>query len=103
MILMCWVGSVVTKKVLSMPAVQRAQSVSIYLSMETGEINTAELVESLYQSNKKVFIPRCKGDIMHMVHIPTLEALRSLPKNKWGIPEPRFDQPLEEGLKLNCF
>ncbi|KAF9344540.1 hypothetical protein BGX34_005565, partial [Mortierella sp. NVP85] len=44
-----------------------------------------------YDIEKSCYVPRCKGKIMDMVKITSWEDFLSLPKNKWGIPEPKFD------------
>ncbi|KAJ2686083.1 hypothetical protein IWW39_003863 [Coemansia spiralis] len=76
--------------VLALPAFQRAQHVSIYLSMDSAEAQTYGLVEQALASGKSVYVPRCRGQQMDMVRITNLQGLTP---NAWGIPEPSHSEP----------
>lgn len=73
-----------------------SQHPSIFLSMPSGEIDTAPLVEILLQEKEKVYIPKVIGPHagdMIMIPIDSMDTIHNFPKSKWGIPEP----PLPEG------
>ncbi|KKF96437.1 putative 5-formyltetrahydrofolate cyclo-ligase [Ceratocystis platani] len=73
-----------------------ATSISIFLSMPTGEVQTREIVKHALQSGKAVYIPylhktpphlECTPKrVMDMVRIQDLEDYESLQPDKWGIP-----------------
>jgi hypothetical protein len=42
----------ITERVLSIPAIRECNSVSCYLSMEAGEVNTSIIVDALLQSGE---------------------------------------------------
>ncbi|KAJ1970209.1 hypothetical protein H4R34_006098, partial [Dimargaris verticillata] len=42
---------------------------------------------------KNCFVPRCTPTDMEMVLVHDMADFQSLPKNKWGIPEPKMDHP----------
>ncbi|KIJ62171.1 hypothetical protein HYDPIDRAFT_182931 [Hydnomerulius pinastri MD-312] len=81
----------IVAKVLSLPAFQSCKTVSCYLSMPTGEMQTDALVLNiLADSGKKLFIPSIKSKNGHMdfVRLYDKEDYRTLPIGLWGIPEP---------------
>ncbi|KAJ2464874.1 hypothetical protein GGI03_002979 [Coemansia sp. RSA 2337] len=75
---------------LAHPAFQRAQHISIYLSMDSAEAQTYGLVETALAAGKSVYVPRCRGQQMDMVRITSLLGLKP---NAWGIPEPSHSEP----------
>ncbi|KAJ2064593.1 hypothetical protein GGI17_000920 [Coemansia sp. S146] len=75
---------------LSHPTFQRAQHISIYLSMDSGEAQTYGLVDQALAAGKSVYVPRCRGQQMDMVRITNLVGLK---RNTWGIPEPSDTEP----------
>ncbi|ORX70326.1 5-formyltetrahydrofolate cyclo-ligase-like protein [Linderina pennispora] len=82
----------VAKQVVQLSAYQRAQHISIYISMDSGELQTRQLLYDALESGKRVYVPRCDGTFMDMVELQGKEDLESLPKNRWGIPEPAKDR-----------
>ncbi|KAJ2156148.1 hypothetical protein GGF46_005380 [Coemansia sp. RSA 552] len=85
-------SSKVIEHVLALPAYTAAQHVSIYISMDRGELQTRPLIEHALGSGKTVYVPRCDGSSMDMVRLDGRQDLDNLPKNKWGIPEPSTDR-----------
>ncbi|KAG6888722.1 hypothetical protein C0992_007631 [Termitomyces sp. T32_za158] len=98
---------VVTAQILSLPAFQQAQSVSCYLSMPSGELDTSFLVseilksgngsdyvlgwETLISIGKTLFVPRIdpsKDSQMDFVRVYGKEDLNTFPIGTWGIKEP---------------
>jgi len=76
--------------VLSLPAFQRCQSISCYLSMPSGEVRTDALVKAILKSGKKLFVPKIettKGT-MDFLRVYSLDDLASFPSGTWGIKEP---------------
>lgn len=48
--------------------------------------------------DKSCYVPRCHGkDIMDMVKIESWDDFLALPKNSWGIPEPKVEEARENG------
>ena len=41
----------ITERVLSLPAVRECDSISCYLSMESGEVRTVEIVDAIFRSS----------------------------------------------------
>ncbi|KAJ2313248.1 hypothetical protein IWW51_006139 [Coemansia sp. RSA 2702] len=80
------------------PAFQRAQHVSIYISMDAGELQTRELIELAQRQNKRVYVPRCDGAAMQMVELRG--SVDELKVNKWGIREPREDDVAVDPAQL---
>ncbi|KAJ3383859.1 hypothetical protein HDU92_003908 [Lobulomyces angularis] len=83
-----------------------ANSISTYLNMKGGkEIKTDLIVEDFIKNkNKKIFIPLCEKDVMHMLSLASMEDFKSLPLNNWNIPEPKNSSgrinAFESGLDL---
>ncbi|KAJ1836093.1 hypothetical protein LPJ73_007664 [Coemansia sp. RSA 2703] len=60
--------------------------------MDTCELQTRLLLTHALSSGKTVYVPRCRKETMDMVRIRDQHDLDSLPKNRWGIPEPSEDR-----------
>ena len=79
-----------------MPKYADAQSIGIYLSMPSGEIQTRPIVEHALRQGKKVFVPflyeeQVAGNeqlvpVMDMILLHSQQDYDSLQPNKWGIP-----------------
>jgi 5-formyltetrahydrofolate cyclo-ligase len=79
-----------------MPEYQKANTLSVYLSMPTGEISTAGIVRDAFRTNKQVFVPYLRrlpdaqmgstSSIMDMVELSSIMEYESLARDKWGIP-----------------
>ncbi|KAF8812157.1 5-formyltetrahydrofolate cyclo-ligase [Phlegmacium glaucopus] len=79
----------VTEKVLSLPAIRECNSISCYLSMESGEVNTSAIVDAILRSNKTLYVPKIKsGDGMDFLRGYSADDLASFPASTWGIREP---------------
>ncbi|KAI9204072.1 5, 10-methenyltetrahydrofolate synthetase-like protein [Polychytrium aggregatum] len=83
-----------------LPQYRRAQNVCVYISMK-GEISTQGIIEALFAEGKNCYIPRWHGDVMDMVKLKSLEDYRSLPLNRWNIPEPDHSEVRENALEAN--
>ncbi|KAI9821250.1 MAG: hypothetical protein M1827_003985 [Pycnora praestabilis] len=81
-----------------LPEYQRARSISVYLSMPTGEISTASIVYDALKQDKTVFVPYTykvsesipgePASVMDMVSLHSIEDFESLKADSWGIPTP---------------
>jgi 5-formyltetrahydrofolate cyclo-ligase len=73
-----------------------AKSISIYLAMPTGEIQTDAIVRDALAAGKRVFVPYLHGSpiqsvdtparVMDMVNLKNLDDYESLQRDRWGIP-----------------
>ncbi|KAK9435318.1 5-formyltetrahydrofolate cyclo-ligase [Metarhizium brunneum] len=73
-----------------------AKSISIYLSMPSGEVQTDAIVRHALDSGKQVFIPYLHKSpldtpgtparVMDMVHLKNMQDYESLRPDRWGIP-----------------
>ena len=94
---------------MSLPEYQEARSISIFMSMPTGEINTRHLLKHALSHGKKVFIPYIyrlaepkeglPASIMDMLHLSSVEDMASLKPDKWGIPSIPKSSVTE---RINC-
>ncbi|KAG0174284.1 hypothetical protein DFQ30_005058 [Apophysomyces sp. BC1015] len=90
-------------KLLELDEYKASRHVSVFISMPSGEVDTDGIIRHLLDSEKTCFIPRCTKNTMDMVEITSWEDYKSLPKNKWDIPEPPLDQVRnndQDGLDL---
>jgi 5-formyltetrahydrofolate cyclo-ligase len=80
-----------------LPEYKNARSISIFMSMPSGEINTAQLTKHALTSKKRVFVPYIyklkqprsddlPASIMDMLQLADEEDYASLQSDKWGIP-----------------
>jgi 5-formyltetrahydrofolate cyclo-ligase len=90
-------ASIATRNLLSLPEYQAAKTLSVYLSMPSGEIMTAAVVRDAFSKGKQVYVPyihaivdsstgKRKSSIMDMLALHSLEDYESLQPDKWGIP-----------------
>ncbi|KAJ7800388.1 5-formyltetrahydrofolate cyclo-ligase [Mycena olivaceomarginata] len=80
-----------TARVLSLPSFIQSKSVSCYLSMPSGEIDTSFLVREILRSGKTLFVPKIDTTTegrMELLQIYSEDDLNSLPSGVWGIKEP---------------
>lgn len=89
---------IITEKILTCRHYIDAKSVSIFLNKPCGEINTTFILEDIFKSGKKCFVPFCSNTTMVMLHLKDMNDFLSLERNSWGIPEPK----LQDG-RLNAF
>ncbi|KAF5379056.1 hypothetical protein D9615_005994 [Tricholomella constricta] len=80
----------VAARVLSLPSFQRSRSVSCYLSMPSGELDTSSLVSEILARGQNLFVPKIASKEGHMefLKLNGTEDLNSLPSGVWGIKEP---------------
>ncbi|KAF9382262.1 hypothetical protein CPB97_007251 [Podila verticillata] len=91
-------SAIVTEKLVASRTFKESQNISVYISMH-GEICTTEIIRTVLSQNKACYVPRCRGkDIMDMVKIESWDDFLALPKNSWGIPEPRLEEDRENVL-----
>ncbi|KAJ7185790.1 hypothetical protein C8R46DRAFT_386315 [Mycena filopes] len=84
-------SEVLTARMLSLPAFIQAKSVGCYLSMPSGEIDTASLVREILRSGKSLFVPKIDTTIagrMQLLRVDDEDDLNALPSGVWGIKEP---------------
>jgi 5-formyltetrahydrofolate cyclo-ligase len=89
------------RTLLSTPEYQAAKSISVYLSMPSGEVSTAGIVHDALKQGKRVFVPYTyklsapqdgqPKSIMDMLELHGLEDYESLKPDSWGIPTPSGD------------
>ncbi|KAJ6557951.1 hypothetical protein B0H19DRAFT_124100 [Mycena capillaripes] len=80
-----------TARVLSLPSFVQSKSISCYLSMPSGEIDTSSLVREILRSGKTLFVPKIDlttDGRMELLQIYDEDDLNSLPSGVWGIKEP---------------
>ncbi|KAH7907947.1 hypothetical protein BJ138DRAFT_1013721 [Hygrophoropsis aurantiaca] len=81
----------ITARVLSLPIFEQCRSISCYLSMPTGEVDTSSIVTKILRdSGKSLFVPSITGSDGHMnfVRLYDEEDRREMPAGLWGIPQP---------------
>ncbi|KAJ7269643.1 hypothetical protein C8J57DRAFT_1066677 [Mycena rebaudengoi] len=82
---------VITATVLALPSFIRSKSVSCYLSMPSGEVDTSSLVREILRRGKTLFVPKidtATDGRMEFLQVYDEEDLNSLPSGVWGIKEP---------------
>ncbi|KAN0140128.1 hypothetical protein V8E53_002024 [Lactarius tabidus] len=83
----------ITRRVLSAPWFSQATTISCYLSMPTGEVDTSAITQAILASGKNLFVPKVDATLpggMDFLRIHNEEDLCSLPEGVWGIKEPQF-------------
>jgi len=86
-------SSAIVSRVLSAPWFDKANTVSCYLSMPSGEVDTSAITTAILHSGKNLFVPRVDTALpggMDVFKIYDSEDLRDLPSGVWGIKEPAF-------------
>jgi len=86
-------SSAIVTRILSASWFDKATTVSCYLSMPAGEVDTSTITSAILHSGKKLFVPRVDAALpggMDLLRIYDDEDLRSLPSGVWGIKEPTF-------------
>lgn len=104
----------ITAHVLSSSFFQKSQTISCYLSMPAGEVDTWPMVDAILKAGrlyvinwqqggrinlgllgKKLFVPKIDVTLedgkMDLLRLHDSEDLRSLPSGVWGIKEPHND------------
>ncbi|EDQ92937.1 uncharacterized protein MONBRDRAFT_13668 [Monosiga brevicollis MX1] len=80
-------SAAVCKQVLAHPALEAARNVAVYLSMDD-EISTTELIQTLLQRAKQVYVPRYTRETMDMFPIASWADVEAMPLTKWNIRQP---------------
>ncbi|XP_078604145.1 5-formyltetrahydrofolate cyclo-ligase-like isoform X1 [Branchiostoma floridae x Branchiostoma japonicum] len=83
-------SEILTQRLISNPKYQASKQVSLYLSF-SNEVSTEGILRHIFQSGKRVFIPRYVGDKMDMLRLFSQEDYDSLPLTKWNIKQPPDD------------
>lgn len=88
---------------------QQAKSIGLFLSMPKGEIDTETALRHAVKTRQDIYVPQVGANFecaeMDLIKVPTA-PLSSLndehelfhhrwPRNRWGIPEPPSDLPLQ--------
>lgn len=80
----------ITQQALDLVEKHQAQHIALYLSFD-GEVSTHLLIEKLWQSGKKVYLPVlhpfCKGHLLFLQYRPDSKLIR----NKFSILEPQLN------------
>ncbi|XP_077298281.1 methenyltetrahydrofolate synthetase [Arctopsyche grandis] len=90
-------SDIVQQKILKMREWSEARRISIYLSMDK-EVSTNALAEAALQDGKECFVPICTANHMRMLKVRDLQDLQTLPKNSWGIKEPKPTEGRDDAL-----
>ena len=73
------------------PEYTSAKSVAVFLSMKT-EVDTVPIMQYCSSQDKKLLVPKIISDCeFELVTLDSYESVETLPKDKWGIPIPAFD------------
>ncbi|CAH1254730.1 MTHFS [Branchiostoma lanceolatum] len=92
-------SELLTQRLISNPKYQASKQVSLYLSF-SNEVATEGILRHIFQSGKRVFIPRYVGDKMDMLRLLSQEDYDSLPLTKWHIKQPPDDDNTREDALL---
>ena len=95
---------------LSLPEYRSADSLSVYLSMASGEAQTSFLVRDALEKGKKVFVPhiqRCPtsqgpSQQMSMLRLDSAQEFDGLRRGVWGIPQLAAEKVTGKEDAVNC-
>lgn len=79
--------------ILSSERITNADTVLLYASFGS-EVSTVQIIETLFKTNKKIAIPRCRENGRMTFHIIT--SMSQTSKGKYGITEPDESLPVPE-------
>lgn len=93
----------VWEQVFMLPVYQSAKAVGLFLSMPNGEINTDPIIQHAIENGKDVYVPqvganfeKCDMELLKVVlEFPDPFFHKKWPTNKWQIPEPPAEMPIE--------
>lgn len=75
----------------NVPAYRNAKSVAVFLSMKT-EVDTTPIMKYCSSQSKTLLVPKIISDCeFELVTLDSYESVDLLPKDKWGIPIPVYD------------
>jgi 5-formyltetrahydrofolate cyclo-ligase len=88
-------------RLIDLPVYQAAESVGLFLSMPTGEINTDLILKHAVETGKHVYIPEVGTNfeslqmelVKVIMEIPDPTFHKKWPTNRWSIPEPPPEMP----------
>jgi 5-formyltetrahydrofolate cyclo-ligase len=94
----------VWKRLFDLPVYQQAQSVGLFLSMPSFEIDTDPAIRNAVEGGKHIYVPQVGKNFEH-ADMELLKVDQSAtkagelfhhawPRNKWGIPEPPPEMPI---------
>ena len=86
-------------RLIDLPVYQAAESVGLFLSMPTGEINTDPILKHAVENGKHVYVPEVgmnfessQMELMKVImETPDPTFHKKWPTNRWSIPEPPHD------------
>jgi 5-formyltetrahydrofolate cyclo-ligase len=90
--------SYIPLQVVSSEEYKNSDRISVFLSMHD-EIHTEGILEHIFKSNKKAFIPHYTGDVMEMVRLHSMDDYHQLPETSWKIKQPPDDEKRENALE----
>ena len=80
-------SNLIYEKVIDMDEYKEAESILIYASFGS-EVITGRIISHALKENKRVYLPKVKGDNMDFYQITSVDELS---EGAWGIPEPKED------------
>ncbi|EGO03705.1 hypothetical protein SERLA73DRAFT_46034 [Serpula lacrymans var. lacrymans S7.3] len=93
----------IASRITSLSVFQRCRTVSCYLSMPTGEVDTSSIVTDLLRvSDKSLFVPMIKSGNLTFVKLYGEDDLRSLSSGLWNIKEPTSTWRNQELFDEDC-
>jgi 5-formyltetrahydrofolate cyclo-ligase len=82
-------------KVLELDIVKKAKHLGVYMSMSSGEVDTQGLVNWIYETDRKLYIPRIVNGDIKLCRLDKNMYSR-LQQDKWGIPSLSDNMPCIE-------
>jgi 5-formyltetrahydrofolate cyclo-ligase len=86
-----------TAKLLKEEVYQKANRISVYLSMPQ-EVDTTLILKDIFASKKQCYVPRVDGNCMDMLHVHSMSDVSTLPVHKWNFRQPGLDEDRENAL-----
>lgn len=88
---------VITKQLLESNCYKESSRIGIYLSLPE-EVQTYDILDDIFKSEKQCFIPRYTKTEMVMVKLQSLEDMENLPVTAWNIKQPLESEERENAL-----
>ena len=97
-------SNAVVEQLMCLPAWKNSTSLSCYISMPTGEVDTKPLLygvlneheQETHAERKALYVPKITGKNspdMVMLQVKSTSEMEEFPENRWGIPESPADGP----------
>lgn len=83
-------SKLIAEKLISLDAYKACRSLSLYMSMPS-EVSTNDVMDHVFESGKRMYIPHYYGDTMKMVLLRDREDFKNLPLTSWNIKQPADD------------